>query len=574
MAQQNSKKKTKNQIQRKSSPYKRTKEEAAVFALLLLSAFLYGGFYEFSGAVLAAVLGILLIICRVKYSFQIKGKKQLAVLLFVFLWFGITCFYAIDRAMAFVGVIKMLPLLLGYLFFMQFSDETRQKAAGWIVHIGCLMVLIGILALPFPVLKEQLWQAGRFGGFFQYSNTCALYLLAGLVVICNRWIEGKQGISEDKNGEQESKFQRNRIQILEGIVLFAGLLLTGSRGVMLLLLGYLIWFIWHLPSQKAKKYGLGCIVAFLAVLAVIMIVTNGAGEQNIGRIFTIFRYSSTWKGRILYDLDALRMIAKYPFGMGYHGYAYVQGQMQSGVYKTLFVHNDWLQAALDLGILPAILFAAVMLRQILKGKQSSMQKQMLLLIMLHMLIDFDLQFTAVGFLGLLCLDYGKTEDTLKKKTKIEDCIFLTVISVGCIYFCIPFLLDYAGESQKALSFYSTYTPAQLAVMEKRQSADEATLAAEQILTHNTHLAEVYQYLAYGALEKGDYEDSFANMEKAISCDIYAKELYDEYEEILSQAEKMQGSDQSERRAWIKNKKQEVLKKSSSLAYELNDRPQL
>ena len=37
MAQQNSKKKTKNQIQWKSSPYKRTKEEAAVFTVLLLS---------------------------------------------------------------------------------------------------------------------------------------------------------------------------------------------------------------------------------------------------------------------------------------------------------------------------------------------------------------------------------------------------------------------------------------------------------------------------------------------------------------------------------------------------------
>ena len=90
MAQQNSKKKTKNQIQWKSSPYKRTKEEAAVFTVLLLSAFLYGGFYEFSGAMLAAVLGILLIVCRVKYSFQIKGKKQLAVLLSVFL----SCFHS------------------------------------------------------------------------------------------------------------------------------------------------------------------------------------------------------------------------------------------------------------------------------------------------------------------------------------------------------------------------------------------------------------------------------------------------------------------------------------------------
>lgn len=572
MVQQNSKKKTKNQIQRKSIPYKRTKEEAAVFVLLLLSVFLYGGFYEFTGAILTAILGMLLIVCRMKYSFQIKGKKQLAVLLFVFLWFGITCFYAIDRAMAFAGVVKMLPLPLGYLFFMQFSDEKRQKAAAWTAPIGCFMVLCGILALPFPALKEQLWQAGRLGGFFQYSNTCALYLLAGLAVICNQWMAKSENLKK-KNREQQYLVRRNKIQILEGIVLFAGLLLTGSRGVMLLFLGYLLWFIWHLPSQKAKKYGIFCIVAVFAVLAVVMVVTNGSGEQNIGRIFTVFRYSSTWKGRILYDLDALRMIAKYPFGMGYHGYSYVQGQMQTGVYKTLFVHNDWLQAALDLGILPAVLFAAVMLHQLLKGSQSSMQKQILLLIMLHMLIDFDLQFIAIGLLGLLCLDYGKAEGTLKKKTKIEDCIFLTVISVGCIYFCIPFLLDHAGESRKALSFYAAYTPAQLTVMEGSRSAEEAALAAEQILTHNTHLAEVYQYLAYSALEKEDYEESFVNMEKAISCDIYAKELYDEYEEILSQAEKVQGSDQSRRRAWIQNKKREVLKKSSSLAYELNDRPQ-
>lgn len=137
----------------------------------------------------------------------------------------------------------------------------------------------------------------------------------------------------------------------------------------------------------------------------------------------MFRYSSTWKGRILYDLDALKMIAKYPFGMGYHGYAYVQGRMQTGVYKTLFVHNDWLQAALDLGILPAVLFAAVMLRQLLKGSQSSMQKQILLLIMLHMLVDFDLQFAAIGLLGLLCLDYGKAEGSLKKKTKSKTVFF-------------------------------------------------------------------------------------------------------------------------------------------------------
>lgn len=64
-----------------------------------------------------------------------------------------------------------------------------------------------------------------------------------------------------------------------------------------------------------------------------------------------------------------------------------------------------------------------MLRQLLKGSQSSMQKQILLLIMLHMLVDFDLQFTAIGLLGLLCLDYGKAEGSLKKRQKSKTVFF-------------------------------------------------------------------------------------------------------------------------------------------------------
>ena len=64
----------------------------------------------------------------------------------------------------------------------------------------------------------------------------------------------------------------------------------------------------------------------------------------------------------------------------------------------------------------------------------------------------------------------------------------------------------------------------LRVMEGSRSAEEATSAAEQILTHNTHLAEVYQYLAYGALEKKIMKKALSIWKKAISCDIYAERI--------------------------------------------------
>lgn len=53
------------------------------------------------------------------------------------------------------------------------------------------------------------------------------------------------------------------------------------------------------------------------------------------------------------------------------------------------------------------------------------------------------------------------------------------------------------------------------------------------------------------------------MEKAIPVIFMLKELYDEYEEILSQAEKVQGSDQSERRAWIGIKSRSVKEEQQS-----------
>lgn len=48
--------------------------------------------------------------------------------------------------------------------------------------------------------------------------------------------------------------------------------------------------------------------------------------------------------------DAFVMMIKQPFGIGYDGFFWKQGSVQTGVYNTKFVHNDFLQMGLEYGV--------------------------------------------------------------------------------------------------------------------------------------------------------------------------------------------------------------------------------
>ena len=106
----------------------------------------------------------------------------------------------------------------------------------------------------------------------------------------------------------------------------------------------------------------------------------------------------------------MRYILKHPFGKGAYAFYFAQSKFQSAYYYAVDVHCDLLQYAIEIGIIPAVLFAIVVVKQLFSKQNSSLQKFVLTAIMLHSLFDYDLQFISVLFVLLLCFDYPNIEE--------------------------------------------------------------------------------------------------------------------------------------------------------------------
>ena len=125
----------------------------------------------------------------------------------------------------------------------------------------------------------------------------------------------------------------------------------------------------------------------------------------MGRFLTISTQSSSLNGRLLYYFDALPVVLKNPFGLGYYGYYFSQGSFQTGVYSVVSIHNDILQFLLDIGWVPTILFVVAIVISVFSKRISYTQRLLLIVLIGHSLFDFDLQFVSMMFIIILCMDF-------------------------------------------------------------------------------------------------------------------------------------------------------------------------
>ena len=529
---------------------------------LFISPFLFGLYYEFSSYFAQIFILIILLIklyknkkCKINLNFSSIALTIISV------GYLLTCIYAVDKGMAILGFLKFtIPLTFGFLL-MQYNQEETIDMMKLIPISGVIMVIISLLFKYIPFLPNVFYlQNGRMMGFLQYANTFALFLLIGIIYSAN-YIKGKTKV------------------IIYNIILLLGILISGCRTVQVLtLLNYIIMIV---KKKELRIYFIALLIVTIAGTITYVLITRNF--NTIGRYLTISTASRSLQERLLYYKDAIPLILNHPFGLGYMGYSYIQPQIQTGIYQAAYVHNDFLQLILDIGIIPTIIFVIAIIKNLISKEKSLSIKLILITIALHLLIDFDLQFMIIFLILVMTLnlwDGKKYEYEANKMVLIgAESILIGVY----LYFGFVTLFNYFNKDKIASKMYPIYTESNIAIannyLENEDISNSYKIASNMQKT-NKELGMIYNIKAYYYMKNQSWNLMEQNKKRYIEINKYDMSEYEDYVLMLSQAieyyaqkdEMEKATENIKKVAEVPSIIEHVKSSTSSVAYQLKDVP--
>ncbi|MCR5417855.1 MAG: O-antigen ligase family protein [Lachnospiraceae bacterium] len=516
-------------------------------------------YVDFIGAVLLCLLLILrarqdgsLVICM--------GPSSVAGLVFPASGL-IAVFCGIDKGLAFFGFARLLCAGIFVILLMQLSETGKERLFDLLVIAVASSALICALMYPFPGARQLVFNSGRLGGFMQYSNTYALLLLIAYGLFFLR--------------KSETRYV-GKLWLTIPLILSFGILWTGSRSVFVLFLLLNLYFVITLkPERKRLLTVLGLVFAVALLCAFLLQERTG-----IGRFLTISLRESTLIGRLLYWKDALPCLYKYPFGLGYMGYYSLQPLLQTGVYVTRFVHNSYLQIAMDHGVLALGAFVFLLWRAFFHGDRR--YRSLVVMMGLHFFFDFDTAFYSMVFVLLLFADW-KGDLGAGRKARVKALPVSLFACVAMLLFLWLGAADYLYETEKYVLADKIY-PGCSAVMEGvmlgEKDLDKAAQMAEKIVAKNSYSGEAFKVLAYHYAGEEDCGKLMESLDRYIALNKYDMQAYSEMivlldEETQRLAAKGDLSSAEQCRQKILSfpeKVRQVREETSSLAYQIKDKP--
>ncbi len=482
-------------------------------ALLLLAPFFLGCYYPWASALTAVYLLALLVLWQAKQPLIFRADPLLLASAAIVLFHLLGVFWGVDKGMAPLGALKFLPLPLYVLALDQLESEQRTGLFRRLPYAACVMAVLSFLLSRVPLLHDWFLIMGRQAGFFQYPNTYALYLLAAAAVV----LFG-------------APLRFGPLPYLA--VLIAGIALSGSRTVFVLLIPVLAFACLREKDRSRRTQLVLFLAAILVLGAVYVLLTDD--RATIGRFLTISVGSSEFLGRLLYARDALPVILRHPFGLGYLGYSWLQGSFQTGVYAVRHVHNELLQLLLDVGWIPAVLFIAAFFRAFRAPSGCPLRRVLLAVIGLHCLLDFDTQFVSVA---LLLFTAMAIEPRGRKALRANGAVFAAGALLGlfALFFGAADFTSFCGKTETAAKLYPAFTSAWVELLPEAQTAEELDAAADRILKVNRSVSLAHSAKASAAFSQGRFNAAVQEKEEAIRLAKYTREEYLDYFDMLEEA---------------------------------------
>ena len=529
---------------------------------LCLTPFLFGLYYEFSSYFAQIFILVILLIKLLKQKkFKVYLNFASMALAIISVGYLFTCIYAVDKGMAILGFLKFtIPLTFG-LLLMQYKQEEVKDMMTLVPISGVIMVIVSMIFKYIPFLPNVFYlQNGRMMGFFQYANTFALFLLIGIIYI------------------GYSKQPKWKI-IIYNIGLLFGILISGCRTVQILtLLNYIIMII---KQKELRMYFIALVIIAIAGTIGYVLITGNL--NTVGRYLTTSTSSRSLQERLLYYKDAIPLILRHPFGLGYMGYSYIQSQIQTGIYQAAYVHNDFLQFALDIGIIPLVVLIIALIKNLFSKNKELSFRLILLTIALHMLIDFDLQFMIIFLILVMTLNLWDNKEYEYETNKIALISIDTLLIIIYLYFGIVTLLNYFEKDEIATKMYPIYTEANIAIANnymQNEDINSAYKIALNIQKTNKELGMIYNIKAYYYYINKDWKSMVQNKKKYLEFNKYNLKEYDEYVLMLSEAIEYYAQNEEMEKAmeYIKQVAEvpsiieHVKSSTSSISYNLKDIP--
>lgn len=530
--------------------------------VLLISLVLSGTFFDYAVFFLGATLSLVLFLMHLYKIPIFSSDKRLVFYLPTICLFAviISSVWATDSVLNLLGAVRILVLLLFMWLYRSNKEANRLLFKQCIPIFAGIMIIISLLFALFPSLSGLFWENNRLSGFFQYANTCALFISIGIIIL----------------SIYPTIIRPRFLLIALLFILIVGLLFTGSR---IVLIFTIMWSIYNAIKNKNQRKITTIIIISIALMAICFVLLT-KNTQNIGRIFTVFSSNSTLWGRILYMKDAISIIIKHPLGIGRLGYSYRQGLFQTGVYHVRYVHNSLLQIIIDYGIFVFALLSVFIIWQFAKGKQSSADKELLLFILINAFTDFHFEYLCILIITTSCFDYGNVKKETSSSIK-ENFIFLPISFVFCIYLTIATACSSFGRADLCLSMFPMYSPAKEHLMNSMPNSKNAFLLANSILNSNPYNHSAYVVRGAIYANENKVKECIEDLDMMIKLDPYNIVNYRNYSSLLEDVKsQIISKDPSSTDIIILQERidslpEELLslqEKTSSLAYKIKDTP--
>ena len=445
---------------------------------------------------------------RPKGNLRIMVNPASAAVLILFAAYCITPLWAADKGMAWFALPRYFPLVLYVLLIQQRDDDIQQQTLDIIPASGCIMTVVSILALLLPDLQSHVTVNGRLAGLFQYPNSFAAFLLIGLIV--------------------QSFRHPCRHHCLTSSLLVSGIVLSGSKTVFLLMIVFMVAII---LSHRKLLPALVLSIALILGIAAGFLADSFGLLPNADRFTSIQVSSGTFLVRLLYFRDVIPFILTHPFGIGYMGYPAVEGLIQTGRYYVTYIHNGFLQILLEVGWFPGLILILLMVSAVFLSKTTVLHKFILLAVLSHCMLDFDLQFCVFWIILLSCLRLNFGREILVIPQKAAYCLSAVLVAV-CLWLGSGDWLFRSQKSEHCLYVTPFHTEALAYELTDTENPDQLDRLADKILALNPTHSLASSAKANVAFSRGDIATMIRYKEQAIQFSRYTTAEYCHYFDML------------------------------------------